>query len=111
MDLLLATLTAYVTQYFIIALVWMVAAVLSLSYWRRHPRVSRLTLIAIVIFFAESLASTCANWYLPIMLHNTGRADDIPSLYYTITGIVSSVMLAVAWGFIIAAIFSQRDKA
>ncbi len=108
MELLLAALTTYIAQYFIIALVWIVAAVLSLAYWRRHPKVSRLTLIAIAIFFVESLASVCGISYLPFMLRDAGWANGIPSLFFTLTGMISSVTRAVAWSFIVAAIFSQR---
>lgn len=112
MELLIATpLTAYIAQHFIIALVWIVAAILSLSHWRRHPNVSRLTLTAILIFFAESLASICANSYLPFMLRDAGWANGIPTLYFSLTGMISSVIRAMAWSFIVAAIFSQRDKA
>ncbi len=111
MELLLATLTTYISQHFIIALVWIVAGILSLSHWRRHPKVSRLTLTAILIFFAESLASVFANFYLPLMLRDAGRANGISPLFYTFTGLISSVIRAVAWGLLVAAIFSQRDKA
>lgn len=92
-----------------LAMVWIVAAFLALSRWQRHPRVSRLTLTAILIFLAESLASICANIYLPFMLPDASR-DYILSFFYGLTGLISSVIQAVAWSFLIAAIFSQRDK-
>lgn len=110
MELLFGTVTAYISEYFILGLVWVVAAVLSLSRWRQHPRVSRLTLTAILIFFADSLINVFAGFYLPTVLHDTGRAIGISSLYFGFLGLLSSVMRALAWSFIIAAIFSQREK-
>lgn len=109
MEPLSAAFTAYISQYFIIALIWMVAAILSLSRWQKHPKVSRLTVTAIVIFFAESLARVYVNFYLPFMLRDAGR-DYIPPFFYGLTGLILSVIQAVAWSFLIVAIFSQRDK-
>jgi hypothetical protein len=46
MELLLATLTTYFSEYFLIALVWIVAAMLALSHWQRHPKASGSFLVA-----------------------------------------------------------------
>lgn len=92
-----------------LGLVWIAAVILALSHRRRYPKVSQLTLTAIVIFFAESLASVCANIYLPFALPDASR-PYILSFFYSLTGLISSVIQAVAWSFLIAAIFSQREK-
>jgi hypothetical protein len=111
MELLFGAVTAYISQYFIPGLVWIVAAVLSLSRWRQHPRVSRLTLTAILIFLADSLVSVFAGIYVSWMQPDSGPAIGMTSLYFTFLGLLSSVMRAAAWSFIVAAIFSQREKA
>lgn len=110
MEPLLATFTAYISQYFMLALVWIVAAILSLSRWRRHPRASRFTLIAVLILFAESLVNIFVGLYLPLILRDADRAIGNSTVYFGFLSLLSSVMQAVAWSFIIAAIFSQRDK-
>ena len=111
MELVFAAVISYISQYFFIGLVWIVAAVLSLSRWRQHPRVSQLTLAALLIFFADSIAGPFAGFFLPSMLHESSPGIGIPSLYYGFLGLLSSVIQAVAWSLIVAAIFSQRQKA
>ena len=107
---LFAAFVSYISQYFFIGLVWIVAVVLALSRWRQHPRVSRLTLAAILIFFADSIAGSFAA-FLPSMLHESSPGIGIPSLLFSLLGLLSSVIQAVGWSLIIAAIFSQREKA
>jgi len=110
MTQILGTLTSYLSQYFFIALVWLVGAILAIVSWQKHPRVSRLTLIAIAIFLVESLVGTYANLYVPLMLRDRGWTNGQLSLYYPFLAIVFSLIEAVAWGFILAAIFSRRDE-
>jgi hypothetical protein len=78
MEPLFAAFISYISQYFFIGLVWMVVVVLSLSRWRRHPRVSRLTLAAILIFLADSIAGPFAGFFLPSMLHESSPGIGIP---------------------------------
>lgn len=111
MELLLAAFISYISQYFFIGLVWIVAIVLALSRWRQHPRVSRLTLAAILIFLADSIVGPFTGFFLPSMLHESSPGIGIPSLYYSFLGLLSSVVQAVGWSLIIAAVFSQREKA
>ena len=107
---ILGTLTSYLAQYFIVSMVWLAGAILSIIYWQRHPKVSRLTLIAIAIFLVASLVSTYTNLYLPILLRDLGWTDGQLTLYYPLHSIVVSLSQAVGWGFILAAIFTRRDE-
>ena len=107
---LLGTLTSYITQYFIVALVWLAGAILALTSRRQHPKASRFTLIAIAIFFVESLVGTYVNLYVPFMLRDRGWTNSQLQMYFPLLGILLSLIRAVAWGFILAAIFSRRDQ-
>lgn len=109
-QILLATLTMYLSQYFIVGMVWLVGVILSMVYWRRQPKVSRLTLIAIAIFLVGSLVSTYAVVYVPLMSRDRGWTSAQLSLYFSLFNIVASLMYAVGWGFILAAIFGRRDE-
>jgi len=109
-QLLLATFTVYLTQYFVVGMAWLVGAILSIVYWQRHPKVSRLTLIAIAIFLVESLVSTFFNLYVPFMSQDRGLTSGPLDWYYSLYNIVASLMKAAAWGFILAAIFGRRDE-
>ena len=110
MTQLLGTLIGFLTQHFIVALVWLAGAILAVASWGQHPRVSRFTLIAIAIFFVESLVGTYANLYVPFMLRDQGWTNSQLQMYFPLLGILSSLIRAVAWGFILAAIFSRREQ-
>ena len=108
---ILGTLTSYLAQYFVVAMVWLVGVILSIVYWQRHPKVSRLTLTALAIFFVESMVSAYANLYVPLMLRDQGWTNgQLGTLYYPIKSVVASLIQAVAWGLILAALFGRRDK-
>ncbi len=76
MTQLLGTFTSYLAQYFLVALVWLVGVILSIASWQRHPRASRLTLIAVAILFVTSLVSTYTSLYLPLLLRDRGWTDS-----------------------------------
>jgi hypothetical protein len=110
MPQLIGGLTSYLTQHFVVALVWLAGAILAIVTWRQHPRVSRLTLIALAIFFVESGVSTYANLYLPFMLRDRGWTNSrLAVLYYPLASALLSVIQAAGWGLILAAIFARRD--
>ena len=109
-DTILPTLFSYLVQ-FPILLVWLAGFILAIAYWRRHPRASLLTVIALVIFLLESVVNTYLNLWLPLMLSERGIATFQMSQILVVKGIVTSIILAVAWGLLIAAIFGGRQAA
>ncbi len=106
---LLGTLSICLIQLPVI-LVWLVGVCLSLIYWQRHPKVSLLTLGAIVILSVEMFGSTFLNLWLPQRLRSTGWNSSLSALFYQVVGIVEALIRAVAWGFLIAAIFRWRHE-
>jgi hypothetical protein len=91
-----------------ILLVWFAGFILALVYWRRHPRASLFTIIALVIFLVETLVDTYLNLWLPFQLSERNIAAGQIGQIYMVKGIVTSIIGAVAWGLIVAAIFSGR---
>ena len=98
------------SQYFIVALVWLAGVILALASQRRHPKASQFTLIAIAIFFVESLVGAYINLYVPFILRDRGWIDAQLQMYFPFLGILLSLIRAAAWGFIFAAIFSRREQ-
>ena len=107
-ETILPTLASYLVQGPIL-LVWLVGFILALVYWRRHPRVSLLTVIALLIFLGETLAGTYLNLWLPLML--TGRGVQAAATVFLIKSILTSLILAIAWALLVAAIFGWRRAA
>ncbi len=89
-------------------LVWLVGIILALFFWRQHPRVSLLALIAISLLFVEDIASTFLNMWLPLTLRNGGLGIGRLNLLLPIIGVGESVVRAIAWGLLLAAIFGWR---
>ena len=90
-------------------LAWLVGVVLSLFNWRRQPRISLLTLSAIALLFVELIVSTYLNLWLPITLSNKGWNMGQLSLLLPVIGAGESLVRAVAWGLLLAAIFGWRS--
>ena len=97
MEPLLATFTAYISQYFMLAFVWIVAAILSLSCWQRQSGTSRFTLIAVSILLAESPVNIFVGLYLPLVLRNEERVIGNSTFYFGFLNLLSPVMQAVVW--------------
>jgi lipoprotein signal peptidase len=91
-------------------LVMLAGIILAIVYWRRHPRASAYTLIALMIFLITGLIGTAINIYLPQML-----VQGVANIQRAVT-ILSGLNLAIAlvrvvgWGLIFAAIFTGRQK-
>ena len=88
-----------------------VGVVLSFSRWKRHPRISSLTLAALTILLATAVAFTMIYAMLPIYLNRQGigfsRYDEI----YMSVGVIRSLIHAAAIAILFAAIFGmQRER-
>jgi hypothetical protein len=89
-------------------LVWLVGIVLAIVHWRRYPQPSLLTLIALVILFLRGLISTFLNTWLPLALHSQGWSVQGTSTFLLAHHIVSTLVAAVAYGLLLAAVFGWR---
>ena len=103
-------LSSYLINQLPVILVWIVGVILALFHWKRYPRVSLMALAAIVIFFLNSAAGAFLSLYLPLTLRERGWSTSQMSLVYTANAIVQSLIAAVAWGLVLAAIFGERNK-
>ena len=93
-----------------VVLVWLIGFVLSLVYWRRHPKVSLLTFIAIAGFLASSLIGTYLSVWLPVTLQERGWSVSQIGVAIASRGIISSLVSAVLWGLLLTAIFGAANE-
>ena len=103
-------LSTYLFNQLPVIRVWIVGVILALFYWKRYPKISLRALAAIVIVFVNSAAGAFLNLYLPLTLHARGWSANQISLVSTASAIVQSLIAAVAWGLVLAAIFGERNK-
>jgi hypothetical protein len=109
MDMAVGVFSSLLVQLPVI-LAWLVGIVLSLSYWRQRPRVSRLTLVAICVLLAERLVGTYLSLYLPLTLRERGLSSNQIGISLSIVGFVRSLAQAGSWGLLLAAIFGRRAE-
>ncbi len=109
MDIFVSTLGMYLIQLPVL-IVWLVGGVLALVHWRRHPRVSLLALIALGVFFIQMLVGTYLSIWLPMTLVRQGMSAAQMGLIMMARGVVQSLVSAVAWALLIAAVFGWRSK-
>jgi hypothetical protein len=91
-------------------IVWLIGLVLSLVYWQRHPKVSRLTFIALAGFLITSFIFTFLRVWLPVTFQERGLSASKLGAAYTIINIVNSLVSAGLWGVLLAAIFGKSSR-
>lgn len=87
-----------------------VGLVIALVTWRRHPRVSLLSSIALTIFLLQTLLGALINVALPQIIASSGLGTSQLSGFLTIYGTGQSLISAVAWGLLLWAMFGARSE-
>ncbi len=102
-----ALLPALITQLPIMS-VWSVGIVVALVFWRRHSRVSTLTLIACAGFLIVAVSETFAQITVLDLIRdgrlNAGQFEGI----LAIINIVTAFMYTILWILVLIAIFGWR---
>lgn len=89
-------------------LVYIVGIVLSIVFWRKHPQLSMLTLIAFSIFAFSSLCNGLGQIYVTSSIRSGDlRVTDV-STFYLIWGILQTVAGIAAWVLLLIALFRVR---
>lgn len=89
--------------------IWLAGFGLAVLRWNRHPRVSLLTVIAIVLYFIGASGNALASRWLVGALRNLGWL--VPGTLGTaLVSFVMAVIKAVAWALLFAAIFGWRNE-
>lgn len=91
-------------------IVWVIGVALALSRWRRHPRVSLFALIAFLTLIGVTVIVRAVYIWLPVAMRDHGWSTSEVGTIFTAVGIVSALVNAFAWAFVICAIFGWRGK-
>ena len=92
-----------------VILIWLVGIVLAVTRWQRHPKVSLLALIALVLALLETIVNGFLSVWIPVMLTEQGVSTAQMGTVFGIWRFISSIVGAVIWGLVLAAIFRWRD--
>jgi hypothetical protein len=85
--------------------VWLLGIALALGSWYQHPRVSLLTVIALSGFITLNLTHTFFVAWLP-----TQSSPSQTGIFFSVFGVVTSIVAAGLWGVILLAILGSRSK-
>ena len=91
-----------------ILLVWVIGIFISLERWERHPQVSQITAIACSIFIGLSIIQSITV-IIPIFFFKVWTAQQLTLVVAGIR-IVTSLVYAIIWGFLLQAIFGWRKS-
>ncbi|HEX5736155.1 MAG TPA: hypothetical protein VF131_25225 [Blastocatellia bacterium] len=95
--------------YIPVLIVMVVGIIIAFARWKRHPKISLLTLLALggqVILFVINIT---LNLYAGRVLFATWTSDQI-STFYTVKYIISSLIEAGLWVLVLLAIFNERGE-
>jgi hypothetical protein len=85
--------------------VWLSGLILALVRWKRHPRVSALVLIAMVVLLGEAVFGTVAMVMVASVPGNSGARWN-----WTALMIVRMGLQVVGFALVLAATFSDRQQ-
>lgn len=89
---------------------WLVAVVIALVRWKKHPKVSALVVIAVAILSIELLIGSVFTAAMPRYLSASGRGASEIGVVFAAYSFVNSAISAGCWAMLIAAIFGWREQ-
>lgn len=78
--------------------------------WQKHPRVSRLTVIALGVLLALNVVGTFLSFWLPITVYRDTNSSQALGLTLAITSFVQALIAAGAWVLLLMAVFRGRSE-
>lgn len=84
--------------------------IFAVSNWQKHPRVSRLTAIALGVLVALNVVGTILAFWLPITVYRESNSGAALGLTLAIIGFVESLVAAGAWVLLLIAVFKGRSE-
>ena len=84
---------------------------LPVIHWHRHPGVSLLTVIAFSTLLVLQLLGNFIGLWLTVNQSQLGLGPRELGFITMVIGFVSSIVAAIAYGFLLAAIFGWRSPA
>jgi hypothetical protein len=91
-----------------VLLVILAGIVFSLLRWKRHPKASLITVIALVFYFFKFFAFTALNYWLPILRESMQWSYATADNLYTVVQVVNDFCFAMVLVLLVAAVYVGR---
>ena len=98
--------------YLPVVVIWIVGVIVSLTRWKRHPKISMLALIGLLGFLVMFLLNMIVNIWASQTFYKSGDSwtPDQVETFYTVKGIITSLIDAGLWALVVSAIFARRGE-
>ncbi len=91
-------------------LTWLAGIVAAIITWKKHAKVSLLTVIALGLSLLHSVVGTFVSVWLPMSLLQRGVPSDRIGMLMGINGMVGTLLNLVVWVLILIAVFGWRKS-
>jgi hypothetical protein len=91
-----------------VLLVILVGILLSIARWKRHPKASLITLIALGFYLIKVFVFTALNYWIPSLRESLNWSFAAINNLYTVLHVVSDIGFAVVIVLLVAAAFVNR---
>ncbi len=87
----------------------LVGLVIAIVRWRKTPRTSLITLLAILLVIFVTLLGTFTNSALSLILYDIFYLDYATiGIVFSVLAIIFNLLTAISWALLFVAIFSKR---
>jgi hypothetical protein len=91
-------------------LIWLVGIIVAIVTWRKHPPVSILTILALLLFLFNVVAGETFIQQVIFQFHARGLPARMVTTLLTLTAVLRTVISITAWVMILAAVFIRRGR-
>ncbi len=77
--------------------------------WKRHPRVSLVTVIGLVFLLGESFTISAVYYWLPSLFARRWASYDNVKIYYTVLAVLDDIAYALVILLLVVAALIQRN--
>lgn len=92
-------------------LLCLVAIGFAIARWKRHPRVSLMTVLALAFYLVEAFVFLCFRYWVPSLIQTMRMSDTAINTIFTVMAVVDDFGFAVIIILLVAAAFTGRVPA
>jgi len=89
-------------------LVILVGIILSIARWKRHPKASLITLIALGFYLIKLFGFTAFNYWIPSLRESMNWSFAVLNNLFTVLHVLNDIGFAVVIVLLVAAAFANR---
>jgi hypothetical protein len=84
---------------------------LAIARWKRHPRASLITVLALALYWVEAIILLCIRHWLPTLVEATKMSSAAINILFVVISLVDDFAFAVIIILLVSAAFTGRKPA